>query len=94
MYQRKALTDEAKPLSPFPNMENQTKPTSEPTTGTQNQEHESHLALARMWQALTPAEREGVKQARDVEAARRLGITPWQFQCDVKGNSGSSMANK
>ena len=75
-------------------MENPTQPTSEPTTGTHNQEHQSHRALARMWQTLTPAEREGVKQARDVEAARRLGVTLWEFQCDVKGTAGSSMANK
>ena len=75
-------------------MENPTQPKSEPMTGTQKQEHQRHLALARLWQALTPAEREGVKQARDVEAARRLGITLWQFQCDVKGGSGNSMANK
>jgi len=76
-------------------MENQTnKPTSEPTTGTHNQEHQRHLALERLWQALTPAEREGVKQARDVESARRLGITLWQFQCDVKGGSGTSMQSK
>ena len=47
-----------------------------------------------MWQALTPAEREAVQQARDVEAARRLGITLWQFQCDVKGGPGTSMSNK
>ena len=69
-------------------MENPTKPKSEPTTGTHNQE------LQRMWQALTPAEREAVQQARDVEAARRLGITLWQFQCDVKGGPGTSMSNK
>ena len=75
-------------------MENPTQPKSEATPATRNQEHQRHLALARLWQALTPAEREGVKQARDVEAARRLGITPWQFQYDVKGGRGNSMANK
>ena len=51
--------------------------------------------IARNWQSLTPFEREQIKEARDTQYARNLGVNLWQFQfCISKGRAGFSIANK
>jgi len=85
---KRKFPNPTQPSTP-PNMENQNQPKSEATTATHNAKQ-----LAQMWQRLSASEREGVKNARDIEAAQRLGITLWQFQNLSKGKSGKTIASK
>ena len=86
---KRKFPNPTQPSTP-PNMENQNQPKSEATTATHNAKQISQT----MWHSLSASEREGVKNARDIEAARRLGITLWEFQNLSKGKSGTTVANK